>query len=130
MIRSLFAVIVAVITGLGAARLVEGAGAALFDAAPMSPAYQGVLVAGWLTGAFAAALLALLLGRRWAPLGGLAAASVFLAAFIALISNTLSWLLWPGAMLATALGGFAAIKLTGAKASHPALRKKDGLFDE
>lgn len=130
MIRSLFAVIVAVIAGLGAARLVEGAGAALLDAAPMSPAYQGVLAAGWLVGAFVAAAMALLLGRRWAPLGALAAASVFLAAFIALIGNPLHWLLWPGAVLATALGGLAAVKLTGAKSAHPALRKKHGLFDE
>jgi hypothetical protein len=130
MIRSLFAVIFAVIAGLSAARLVEGAGVAVFEIAPLSPAYQGVLVIGWLTGAFAAALIALLLGRRWAPLGGLAAASVFLAAFIALISNPLSWLLWPGAALATGLGGFAAVMLTGAKAAHPALRKKDGLFDD
>ena len=111
MIRSLFAVIFAVIAGLSAARLVEGAGVAVFEIAPLSPAYQGVLVIGWLTGAFAAA-------------------SVFLAAFIALISNPLSWLLWPGAALATGLGGFAAVMLTGAKAAHPALRKKDGLFDD
>ncbi len=129
MIRSLFAVIVAVISGLGAAKLVEGAGVYFLHAAPLSAAHQGLLIAGWLAGAFVSALIALLLGRRWAPLGGLAAASVFLAAFITLIANPLNWLLWPAAAIATALGGFAAIRLTGAQGSHPALRKKDGLFD-
>lgn len=129
MLRSLAAVIVAVIAGLAAAKTVEAGGAAIIGAAPASGAYGAVLLVGWLIGAFIAALLALLIGRRWAPLGGLGAASIFLAAMITMFSNPLPWALWPGAVVATALGGYGAIRLTGAKTAHPDMKRKDGLFD-
>ncbi|WP_375202955.1 hypothetical protein [Hyphococcus sp.] len=130
MLRSLAAVIVAVIVGLAAAKTVEGGGAALLGAAPGAAVYGALLLAGWLAGAFVAAALALIIGRRWAPLGALGAAAIFLAAVITLFSYPLSWLLWPGAIITTMLGGFAAIRLTGARKEHPDMRRKDGLFDE
>ena len=134
MIRSLFAVIVAVLLGFAASRFVEGAGAAALgesiapDAAP-SMGYQAVLLLGWLVGAFVAALIAVLLGRRWAPLGALAAGAIMFSAVIALISTPLSWLLWPGAAIATAGGGFAAVKLTRAKAMIDKPGSQGGLFN-
>lgn len=130
MLRSLFAVIVAVIAGLTAAKLVEGGAAALFEAAPISAAYQVILVSSWLAGGFVAALAALLIARRWVPVGVIAAASIFLSAAVAVLSAPLSWLLWPGGALAVAIGAFAAIKLTKATFAAPALQSRDQLFND
>lgn len=129
MIRSLFAIIVAVIAGFALAKMVEAAGASLTGAAPGSAGYGAVLLLGWFLGAFLAALVAVLFGGKWAPLGALGAASIFLGAVITLFSYPLSWFLWPGAAVATALGGYGAVKLTGAKSEHPKLQRKSGLFD-
>ncbi len=149
MIRSLFAIVLAVILGLTTARFVEGAGLALAgearqtapaqaagddgrnaDARVAGRAHFAALVAGWGAGAFAAALCALLIAGRWAPLGALAAGSIFLAALVAQVEAGLGWTVWIAAAPATALGGYAAIRLTGAGATHPANRRKDGLFDD
>ncbi|MCK5747449.1 MAG: hypothetical protein KAH44_14610 [Oricola sp.] len=130
MIRSLFAVIAAVIAGFALAKTVEGGGAALAGAAPGSAAYNSLLLLGWFAGAFAAAVIAILLGGRWAPLGAVAAASICLSAVITLFSYPLSWILWPGAFVVTALGGYGAARLTGAKGEPPGARRKSGLFDE
>lgn len=130
MIRSLIAVIIAVIAGFALAKTVEGAGAAMAGAVPGSAAYDITLLAGWLAGAFAAALIALLVGAKWAPLGAVAASSIFLGAVITLFSYPMDWFMWPGALIAAALGGYGAVKLTGARAEHPALRRRSGLFDD
>ncbi len=130
MLRSLFAVIIAVIAGLGLAKLVEGGGATLLKAAPMSAAYQAILLLSWFLGAFAAALIALAAARRWAPVGVIAASSMFLSAIVALLSAPLSWLLWPGGAMAAAAAAFAAIKLTNATFAAPAARQKDQLFND
>ena len=138
MIRSLFAVVVGVILGLTAARFVEGAGLALAGAGqvaaqqaePLTVAHRAALVAGWGVGAFAAAASALLIAGRWAPLGGLAAGTIFLAAVIAQLEASLGWPVWLASALATALGGYAAIALLGATQVHPSNRRQDGLFDD
>lgn len=138
MIRSLFAVVVGVILGLTAARFVEGAGFALAgggqiaaqQADPLTVAHRVALVAGWGVGAFAAAASALLIAGRWAPLGGLAAGTIFLAAVIAQLEASLGWPVWLASALATALGGYAAIALLGASQTHPSNRRQDGLFDD
>ncbi len=130
MLRSLAAVIVAIIGGLAAAKTVEGGGAALLGASPGATVYGLLLLTGWLAGAFVAGLLALVIGRRWAPLGVLGAAAIFLAAVITLFSYPLSWLLWPGAVMTTMLGGLAALRVTGARKEHPDMKRKHGLFDE
>ena len=129
MLRSLAAVIVAVIAGFLVIKMIEGAGAALTSATPSTAIYDALLMIGWLAGAFVAALLALLVGKRWAPLGVLGGAAIFLSAIITLISYTLNWLLWPGAVMTTALGAYAAIRLLGARRAHPDIKRKDGLFD-
>lgn len=136
MLRSLIATIAATIVGLAAAKFVEGAGTAglALDAPnreePASLAYHILLVAGWGIGAFAAAATALLIGRRWAPLGWLAAATIFFAAVMTAMTHALSWLLWPGSAAATALGGLAAVRLLRAPNAPPAKGRERSLFGE
>lgn len=130
MIRSLFAVIAAVIAGFALAKLVEGGGAAVTGAAPGEGAYDGLLLLGWFLGAFMAAVTAMVVGARWAPLGAVAAASLFLGAAVTLFSYPMSWFMWPGALLVTALGAYGAIRFTGAKSVYPARAPKTGLFDD
>ncbi len=130
MMRSLIAVILAVIAGLAVTRAVEGGIGALTDLTPTSPLYGYILLASWFFGAFAASFIALLLARRWAPVGIVAAGSIFLSAMLALVTASLSWLLWPGAIIITAAGAYAAIKLLKADYSLPAQSRKGGLFNE
>ena len=122
--------IAAILIGLTASRFVEGAAQAVGGASPESAAYEWSLVLGWTLGAFAAALTALLIGRRWAPLGVLAAATMFFAAAIALLSYSLSWFLWPASAAGTALGGYAAIRLLNARNAHPSRDGKKEFFDD
>lgn len=129
MLRSLAAVIVAIIAGLTLAKIVEGGGAALVEAQPRSGLYQGLLALSWFAGAFAAGVIALLIARRWAPVGIIAASSIFLSAFTALVSAPLSWLLWPAAIIATGAGAQFAIMATKATFAPPAPRSKGGLFE-
>lgn len=134
MIRSLFAIVVAIILGLTAAKFVEGAGQALSgggdNAGLLSNTHQLALVIGWGIGAFTAAISAMLIAGRWAPLGGLAAGTIFLAAVIAQFSGGSAWYLWPLSAVSTALGGYAATRLLGATRIHPAQQEKYGLFDD
>ena len=137
MLRSLIAVLAATMVGLTISKFVEGAGQVLLKAPPQldgegvaaPDSYGAVLIVAWALGAFAAACIALFIGRRWAPLGGLAAATVFLSAAIALMSYSLHWMLWPLSALATAGGGYAAIRLLRATASYPEKNQKRVLFD-
>ncbi|MEM8771098.1 MAG: hypothetical protein AAGD92_05545 [Pseudomonadota bacterium] len=130
MLRNLLAIIVATIIGLSVAKFVEGAfGGGVAPEEVASAIDQLGLVVGWFVGSFIAAVLALLVGKRWAPLGWLAAGTIFFAAIITLVSFPLSFLLWPASAAATAAGGFAAIKLLNAQTSHPGSENKNGLFD-
>ncbi len=129
MLRSLAAAIIAVIVGLTAAKLVEALGAGLAGAAPAQAAYAGILAASWFAGAFIAGVVALLIARRWAPVGMIASSAIFLSAFAALISAPLAWIAWPASVLATALGGLAAIKATGARFAPPQPAAKEGFLD-
>jgi len=138
MLRSLFSIIAAVILGLTVAKFVEGGGAAIWSEGedplagdqPVSASYNLFLVLGWMAGAFAAATIALLLDRRWAPLGWLAGACIFFSACIAMMTFSLSWVLWPVAALATAAGAFAAIKLLKATTAHPAAMAEKEIFGD
>lgn len=129
MLRSLFAVIVAVIAGLGAARFLEG-GLAAISGAQGGAGYSFILAASWFFGAFVAALIALLIGRRWAPVGGLAAGTIFFSAFITMLPGTLGWWLWPMAAIATAAGGWLALRIGGAKAAPFSGAKKEDVFPD
>jgi len=128
MLRSLLSIIVAVIIGLATAKFVEGAGAALLGEEAASLSYNLLLALGWLTGAFAAAVIALVLGKRWAPLGFLAGASMFFSAIMTLMAFSLSWFLWPVSALATAAGALAAVRLLNAQMAYPGATERKDLF--
>lgn len=129
MLRSLAAVIIAIIAGLTLAKIIEGGGAALAGATPQSATYQVLLALSWFAGAFAAGVIALLIAKRWAPVGIIAASSMFLSAFTALTSTPLSWLLWPASILATGVGAHLAILATKATFASPVKNSKGGLFE-
>ena len=131
MLRSLLAVVVAVVLGLTVAKFIEGAGQAglgLSAGAADAAGYKALLLGGWMIGAFAAASLALLIGRRWAPLGWLAAASLFLDAAITAGGASLGWVMWPAAALVTGLGGLLAVRLLRARSTYPEKAQDKGLF--
>ncbi|WDI31192.1 hypothetical protein PUV54_14670 [Hyphococcus flavus] len=130
MLRSLVAVIIAVVAGLAVAKLIEGGAAALMQASASSTIYQAFLALSWFTGSFSAALIALFIARRWVPVGVIAAASMFVSAIVVLVSSPLHWILWPAAAVLTFCGGALAIKVTSASYALPQQNSKDGLFDE
>lgn len=137
MLRSLIAIIAAVLVGLIISKFVESTGqsalgqeAEIFAGHAPSGVYQAILLAGWMAGAFFAGVIALLIGRRWAPLGALAAGTMFFSAIIAQASFSLSWLLLPAAALVTAAGGYAAIRLLGATNQYPAPGRNQDIFND
>ena len=129
MIRSLFAIIVSVIAGLAAAKFFEGGLLALMGEGT-GARYSLVLVMSWFIGAFVAAILALLIGRRWAPLGLLAAGTIYFSAFMSLLSSSLSWWVWPGAGVAAAAGGLLALRALGAGFEQPTNKTKQDVFPD
>ena len=136
MLRSLLALMAATFIGLATAKFIEGAGAALFSLdlgaanAGHTLPYAGVLIFAWTISAFVAAICALLIGRRWAPLGALAAATVYLSAIIALLSTPASILIWGLTAAGVAVGGWTAIKALGATQVYPANKEKSDFFDD
>lgn len=129
MLRSLFSIIVAVIAGLGAARFLEGGLAAVMGDG-RDAAYSVLLIVSWFAGAFIAAMIALLLGRRWAPLGILAAGTIFFSAFMTLMSANLAWWTWPGAGVAVAGGGWLALRVAAARTTAPLKKHKEEIFPD
>lgn len=148
MLRSLAAILVAVLVGLTSAKFVEGAGmAAIGDAASIeqfedvdestegavkrivSGSVASLLVFSWAFSSFVASALALFIGKRWAPVGWLAAMTIAFNALVSLLGATVPWWLWPFGILATVLGGFAAIKVLNASYAYPMPKKADGLFE-
>ena len=129
MLRSLFAIIVSVIAGLGAAKFFEGGLIAVMGETS-NITYSMVLIVSWFIGAFVAAVLALLIGRRWSPLGLLAAGTIFFSAFMSMLSASLSWIVWPGAGLATAAGGLLALRAFGGGFEQPSNKTKKDVFPD
>lgn len=131
MLRSLGAVIIATLLGLSFARFIEAAsGGGVAPGAATTAANLIGLTAGWLFGSFAAAGIALLIGRRWAPLAWIAAATLALNAIITLASFKLPFFLWPASFAFPMLGGFLAIKLMGGVYVQETKPEGDGLFDQ
>ncbi|MBB5519979.1 hypothetical protein [Amphiplicatus metriothermophilus] len=125
MLRSLLAVIVAVIAGLAVAKLVESAGLALrISGDGAADFHAGALIVGWGLGAFVAAFAALLMARRWAPVGWLAAATILFQAVMTLMNAVLPLWAWLGAVLTIGAGGWAAIRLTKASHARPPTRQE------
>ncbi|MEO1014832.1 MAG: hypothetical protein AAFX08_06530 [Pseudomonadota bacterium] len=147
MLRSLAALLVAVFVGLAAAKVVESVGFLAFDLpaiseqaggsgdgrAPGKPvvssAAAGVLALSWLVAAFVATALALLIGRRWAPLGWLAAATIGFNAIVSLLGASAPFWIWPAGLAASAAGGLAAVKGFRARRAYPTPQVKDGFFE-
>ncbi len=130
MLRNLAAIIVAAIAGLIVAKFAEaliGGGVAPGEAA--DGGNLAGLVAGYFIGAFIAASIALLIGRRWAPLGWLAAATILFNAIITMTTFKLTLFLWPVSIAACAAGGWLAIRLLKASTSSPQNNRKESLFD-
>lgn len=130
MLRNLLAIILASIAGLTVAKFVESlTGGGVQPGEAVGLQYQAGLVLGYLFGAFTAAALALLIGKRWAPLGWLGAATVFFAAGITLLTFKLPLLLWPASAVATLAGGWLAVKLLKAQSQYPHASPKEKIFD-
>ncbi|WP_425408661.1 hypothetical protein [Hyphococcus sp.] len=129
MLRSFIAVIVAVVAGLTTAKFAEGAGAGLLNSAPPSGAYQIILLISWFAGAFIAGCVALIIARRWAPVGIIASASIFISAVAAMLASPMNWLVWCGAVAVTFAGSYISILITHARFSFPDKPAKTGLFE-
>lgn len=86
-----------------------------------------VLVSWW-AGAFGGGLLASLIARRWAPAVWVVALTILL--FAATNFSAFPHPLWMmiGAIPSTALGGWLAIKATGASYGRPPAPPKSGLL--
>lgn len=136
MVRSLIAVVVAAVLGVATAKFVENAATILFPAiaansvavGTLSAGYTLALLASWGLAALVASAVSLLIGRRWAPLGWLAAASMLLLAVVSALSGPSPLLLLPGAVIVTGAGGLAAVKLLKATTAPPIETRKAGLF--
>ena len=143
MLRSLFAIIVANIVGVAVAKLIENMGMTAFpppsdiDVASresilyvwsfMPAGYKLMLAAGWLIGALAASSVALLLGRRWAPLGWLGAACIGFHATMTLFYFPAELWLWFASIFSVAAGGLAGHVLWHPTMAFPQ-KKAAGLF--
>jgi len=141
MVRSILAMTAAALVGMVLAKLIESAGNTAFpgpegvdlsdpvvlrnNVALVPIGLKLVLLAGWGAGAFGAGLTALLIGRRWAPLGWLSAMTMFFLAFVTMIGQPLAWWLWPGAAIVTATGGLLAIRIMNAQYAYPGESAKE-----
>ena len=130
MLRNLAAIILATIIGLSVAKLIEslvGGGMPPGEAASVRE-FVGLSV-GYFGGAFTAAIIALLIGRRWAPLGWLGASTILFAAIITLATFKLPLILWPASAAACGAGGWLAVKLLQAQMQYRTGNKNESLFD-
>ena len=123
--RSLLAVIAAVILGLMVARWIEAAGLAL-SGARYGMLHQSALIAGWGVGAYIAGLSAVMIGQRWRPLGFLAAAALGLNGMLTLIGEPLSIWTWILATLFVAGGGWLSVITQQTTMIHPNMREDEG----
>lgn len=143
MIRSLIAILIAVVMGMITAKFIEGMGAAAFPldvvdagdieglkaAAANAPfGYKATLITGWGVAAFIAAAIALAIGKRWAPLGWLSAGVIFLLSFITLIGLPFGLWLLPLSLIVTMGCGWLSIKLLKATYALETKSTDGGLF--
>lgn len=96
----------------------EKASAAVCVAATPAGAKLAV-VAGWLLGAFGGGVAAALIGRKWAPLPLLVAATILLLCIVNFFAFPHPLWMIALAVLAAPLGGFGAVAATGARFGPP-----------
>lgn len=130
MLRNLVAIIPATIAGLAVAKVIESLlSGGVTPSSAVGLGYQLALTLGYLTGAFAAAAIALVIGKRWAPIGWLASATIFFAAVITMVTFSLPLLLWPLSLAACMAGGWLAIRLLKATNAPARRNEAESLFD-
>ncbi|MBI1392088.1 MAG: hypothetical protein GC152_05030 [Alphaproteobacteria bacterium] len=143
MLRSLCAVLIAVILGLTLARFIEGMGSAALGLDPgpgpmtddrsgktqLSSGMAGVLLASWWISAFVASCTSLLIGGRWAPLAWLAATCISFNAIISLLAVAAPWWIWPGGVASAAIGGYLGIRAFGGTYAVRRASRKTGVFE-
>ena len=122
MLRSLIAVLVSVLVGLTAAKFLEGGLAALTGVEgilsreeELPAAYQVILVFAWFVGALIAAAIAVLMGRKWAPLGWVASVTILFNAIMTITAASVSWWMWLTAPVVTLIAGAIAIRVLNAQ---------------
>ncbi|MEM9170215.1 MAG: hypothetical protein AAGC56_11240 [Pseudomonadota bacterium] len=128
MARSIVGVVIAVVAAMFVAagfERVAGVAAPLADGVRPTAVYQLLIAVGWAASAFVAAAIALFVGRRWAPIGGLASASIGLLAVQGLAAGGLAWWMWPLSLAGVAAGGYGAVRVLKAPSDpNVALRPK------
>ncbi len=142
MLRSLIAVIAGVVLGVVVVKGVEMVGMAVFpppdlgidfsnpetlkDREAMGRFIQAVppggkiaVVLGWFLGALGGGVTALLIGRKWSPLGWIVAGAIFLLSVTNFFAFPHPLWMVAGAVFSALLGGFGATALTGSKFAPP-----------
>ena len=94
----------------------------------MTYAEQLVFMVAWSVGAFAAALSALLLGRRWGALGIVSAATFLFQTIASLVYYPFSWWAWPLSIGLVVLSGLVPVRLLGDFNVHKKAEKNGSLF--
>lgn len=140
MVRSAFAVLLGVVIGATIVFIVERLGHVFFPAPPgfdpSSPsaiaalplaAKLSVLVA-WFAGALGGGALAALIARRWAPAAWVVAMTILLLAGTSLAAIAHPLWMAIGAVLASLLAGWLAVKLTASRYGPPPAPEKKSLL--
>jgi hypothetical protein len=141
MLRNILAVTGGVLAGALAVFLVEAAGRALFpvaqpidlsDPAAARAAIEALpfatkfaVVVAWFAGALCGGVVAAIASKRWAPAAWVVAATMALFAGATLRSIPHPWWMLAGAALGPLLGGWLAVKVTGARYGAPAAGPRD-----
>jgi hypothetical protein len=92
----------------------KGLAAACVAALPLGA--KLAVVAGWFLGVVAGGIAALLVGKRWAPLAWIVAATIFLLCVVNFASMPHPVWMMVGAVFSALIGGWLAIKFVGAPA--------------
>lgn len=77
------------------------------------------VVVAWFAGVFAGGVAALMVARRWAPAAWVVAGTLFAMALITMVQIPHPWWMMAGAVAATLLGGFGAIRVMGGSYGRP-----------
>lgn len=140
MLRNVLSVLFGVIAGAALVFAFEAVSHALFPIpAGFDPVKPGAIaalpfvvkisvVAAWFAGALGGGLVASFVSRRWAPTVWVVAATMLLFAFTNF--NAFPHPLWmmAASVPAAALGGYLAVRLTGARYGRPPVETKKSLI--
>jgi len=140
MLRNILGVTAGVLAGALLVFAVEMVGHALFPApavdfsdpqkarsaiAALPLATKLSVVVAWFAGAFGGGAVAALIAKRWAPVAWVVAATIFLLSASSLMAIPHPWWMSVAAALAAGLGGYLAVRVTGARYGAPAAGPRD-----